>query len=325
MPQCLTERLAPTYQAEKGLRSSGHTVIVALECVHIDWGRAVPVEQVDAGSAALGGRPRFSVVIPAVNEAQELAGCLTSLAAQTFAGRTEIIVVDNNSDDATSAIASAHGATVLFEARPGVCWARQRGTEAARGEIVVSTDADTHFDPDWLRRIDQSFTSEPGAVAVAGPCQFIAAPRWGDLYASLLFGLVHLLYRMTGRVFYVTATNVAFRKSAWTAYDTQLTQGGDELDLLRRLRARGHVVFDPRNPTFTSARRMRRGLLYNVFVTCIFYYLVGYWLNRLFKRPLLRTAPAIRGDLTRARNRRNLGAAVVVTPLLVYWLAQLVS
>ncbi len=77
-------------------------------------------------------------------------------------------------------------------------------------------------------------------------------------------------------------------------YDTRLTQGGDEWDLLRRLRTRGRVVFDLRNRTLTSSRRLQRGLAYNVVVSCLYYYVLGYLLNRATGRTVLGMAPAIR-------------------------------
>lgn len=240
------------------------------------------------------GLPRFSVVIPAVNESLVIGDCLRSLSAQDFAGRYEVIVVDNDSTDDTAAIARSLGARVVREPRSGVCFARQRGTEVASGEFVVSTDADTTFDRGWLSRIDASLVPRPRSVAVAGPCVFVAGPWWGGVYSAVLFGLVNVIYLLTGRVCYISATNIAFRRSALTGYDTRLTQGGDELDLLRRLRACGEVAFDLRNPTYTSARRLRRGLLYNIVVTCLFYYLLGYGLNRMCHRRVLGTAPAVR-------------------------------
>jgi glycosyltransferase involved in cell wall biosynthesis len=247
------------------------------------------------------GRPRYSVVIPAFNEQAYLGSCLASLAAQDYPAAFEIIVVDNNSTDRTAVIAAAAGATVVFEPERGVCRARQRGTEVARGEIIVSTDADTTFSPGWLSAIDLAFARNAGAVAVAGPCRFVAAPRWGILYPKLLFGLVNLVKRTTGRVVYISATNIAFRKSVWTGYDTRLTQGGDELDLLRRLQAGGEVIFDPTNPTRTSSRRLDQGLLYNIAVTFFYYYVLGYALNRTLGRPVLGTAPPFR----RSRDRRT--------------------
>jgi len=246
-------------------------------------------------------RPRYSVVIPAFNEQAYLGACLASLAAQDYPSAFEIIVVDNNSTDDTAVIAAAASATVVFEPERGVCQARQRGTEVARGEIIISTDADTTFTPGWLSSIDQAFARHPGAVAVAGPCNFVGAPRWGILYPKLLFGMVNLVKRTTGRVVYISATNIAFRKSVWTGYDTRLTQGGDELDLLRRLQAGGEVIFDPTNPTRTSSRRLDEGLLYSIAVTFFYYYLLGYVLNRMFRRPVLGTAPPFR----RTRDRKT--------------------
>lgn len=263
--------------------------------------------------------PRFSVVIPAVNEALVIGECLRSVSEQDFAGRFEVIVVDNNSTDETAAIARSLGARVVGEPRPGVCFARQRGTEVARGEFVVSTDADTTFDRGWLSRIDATLADRAQHVAVAGPCLFVGGPWWGGVYARVLFGLVNLIYLLTGRVCYASATNIAFRRTAWTGYDTRLTQGGDELDLLRRLRARGKVAFDLDNPTFTSARRLRRGLLYNIVVTCMFYYLLGYALNRLCHRRVLGTAPPIREapDPRKALRPAPLLAAAAVVLLML--------
>lgn len=248
------------------------------------------------GSGSTRPRPRFSVVIPARNEEALIGDCLASLARQDYDGPYEVIVVDNASTDRTAQVARSQGAVVVSEDNPGVCWARQRGTLGAEGEIIVSTDADTTFAPGWLSRIDRKFREDPSVVAVAGPCVFVDAPPWGRVYARTLFGLVHLLRRVTGKVRYVTATNLAFRRTDWPGYDTSATQGGDELGLLRGLQARGKVAFDLGNPTFTSSRRLRRGFAYNVLVTFLFYYLLGYTLNRVAGRPVVGMAPPFRGD-----------------------------
>jgi hypothetical protein len=153
-----------------------------------------------------------------------------------------------------------------------------------------------------LSGIERAFACHPAAIAVAGPCRFVAAPWWGNPYSTVLFGLVGVIKKTTGRVFYISATNIAFRKCAWSGYDTRLTQGGDELDLLRRLQAVGEVVFDSTNPTHTSSRRLDQGLLYNITVTVMYYYLLGYALNRMFGRRVLGTAPPFRGTLDHARS-----------------------
>jgi glycosyltransferase involved in cell wall biosynthesis len=254
----------------------------------------LPLQESKAG----GSRPRFSIVVPAYNEADFLGNCLESLQAQDFQGSYEIIVVDNNSTDGTADLARSRGVTVVHEPKAGVCSARQCGTTAARGEIVVSTDADTVFSSGWLSRIDRAFREDPARVAVAGPCRFVDPPWWGRIYPWFLFNFVSVVARLTGRIVYVTATNIAFRKSEWSGYDIEASQGGDELDLLRRLRSRGPVAFDLGNPTFTSSRRLHRGLAYNIVVTCLYYYFLGYAVNRMTGRRVVGLAPAFRARAT---------------------------
>jgi len=239
---------------------------------------------------------RFSVVIPCFNEAGYLADALLSLQKQDFDGAYEVVVVDNNCTDDTAGIARDLGARVVAEPVAGVCNARQRGTLAARGEIVVSADADTVYSRDWLSRIDEMFRADPGVVAVVGPCRYADGPRWGRVYGRMLFGAVNGVYRMTGRAVYASATNIAFRRDAWTGYDTNLTQGGDELDQLRRLRQQGRIVYDHANPTHTSGRRFTRGLGYNMFVTLPVHYLLTYGVNRIAGRRVLGSAPAFRDE-----------------------------
>jgi glycosyltransferase involved in cell wall biosynthesis len=189
---------------------------------------------------------------------------------------------------------------VVDEPEVGVCAARQRGAEAARGDIIVSTDADTVHPANWLRSINANF-SDSSVVAVAGPCRFENAKGWIKGYPGLLFGLVARVFAMTGFVFYVSATNLAMRRTAFPGYDTKQTQGGDELDVLRRIRKRGVVVWDQNNVVTTSPRRLQRGFLYNFFVTFLTYYLMAYALNRLPGRRKLGMAPVVRPPLF-ARN-----------------------
>ncbi|MGI8678734.1 MAG: glycosyltransferase family 2 protein [Jatrophihabitans sp.] len=267
-------------------------------------------------------QPQISVVIPAFNEEVGIAACLASLIGQDFAGRVELIVVDNASTDATAAIARAYGARVIHEPVRGVCHARQRGTAAATGEVVVSTDADTTFPSTWLSQIDATLRAQPKLVATCGPCWFVEGPWWSAPYTRILFGITRWVYRRTNRVLYASATNIAFRRSAWSGYDTRLTQGGDELGLLRSLRRSGPVHFDADRVSLTSSRRLRRGLTYNIFVTCLYFYFCAYYVNRLARRPLLGSAPAVRPSTPNGvvRSRRSTAAlAITVAVLALSW------
>lgn len=249
---------------------------------------------------------RFSVVVPAFNEGGYLGATLRSLQQQDFTGHYEVIVVDNNSTDDTVAVAVSYGARVLHEPQPGVCAARQCGTTGARGELVVSTDADTVHPPDWLTRLDDQFRAVDGAVAVAGPCRYLDPPWWAVIFSRLWFAAIAVSYAALGRVFYITATNTAFVRAAFPGYDTNLTQGGDEADLLRRLSRRGRLVWDADNFVFTSSRRLDQGLLYTLLVSFGYYYALSYLLNRLSSRTVLGAAPAIRRQHAAAVRSRRL-------------------
>lgn len=241
-------------------------------------------------------KPKLSVVIPAFNETNYIARTLASLNKLENRQDIEVIVVDNNSTDDTAYIAASLGARIIKESQPGVCWARQAGTAAAKGEIVVSTDADTNFGPDWLVNIQKAFQADKKIVLIAGPCRYIEGPSWGKYFTISLFGLVNLVYKLTGYTSYVTATNIAFKKSVWPGYNTHLTQGGDEVDLLRRMRKEGRVKYMHKNLVFTSSRRLTRGFFYNFFVSFLFYYLIEYNLSRIVNHPVFGTAPKFRDN-----------------------------
>jgi glucosyl-dolichyl phosphate glucuronosyltransferase len=99
---------------------------------------------------------QFSVVIPTYNRAAELEQTLASLGSIQDPGSWEVIVVDNNSRDATPQVvadAAAQFPTALryvFEPRAGRSAALNAGIEASKGEIIANADDDVRFEPDWL-------------------------------------------------------------------------------------------------------------------------------------------------------------------------------
>nr|WP_294692024.1 glycosyltransferase family 2 protein [uncultured Friedmanniella sp.] len=256
---------------------------------------------------------RLSVVVPAFDEEAYLPATLASLARQHVPGGFEVVVVDNASTDATAEVAARHGARVVREETPGVCAARQRGTEEARGTIVVSTDADTVHPDGWLARLAERFDAED-VVAGAGPCRYLDPPWWARVFPPGWFAVIGAVHALTGRVLYVTATNVAFRREGFPGYDTRLTQGGDEVDLLRRLRRSGRVVWDAGNPVLTSSRRMDQGLLHTLLVSYGYHYALNLTLNRLRPDRRMHVAPVIRQQhaATSRRLRRRWRVALLV-------------
>jgi colanic acid/amylovoran biosynthesis glycosyltransferase len=96
--------------------------------------------------------PTVSVVM-VTNGRRELAGrALDALAAQTYpAALTEVLVVDNASDDGTAEALRARPVTVLREdVHLAVAGARNRAIACATGEIVAFTDDDCRPVPTWV-------------------------------------------------------------------------------------------------------------------------------------------------------------------------------
>jgi glycosyltransferase involved in cell wall biosynthesis len=103
----------------------------------------------DGGSS---GAPDVSVIVPFADAARYIERSIEALLAQRYPReRCELIMVDNNSADGSSAIARRYpGVTLLSESRRGAYAARNRGFAAAGGAIIAFTDADCAPAPDWL-------------------------------------------------------------------------------------------------------------------------------------------------------------------------------
>jgi glycosyltransferase involved in cell wall biosynthesis len=90
---------------------------------------------------------KLSIIVPAYNEAKRIESCLQHLsAAVRDCGRrltAEMIVVDNNSTDATPDLARKAGARVVFEPVNQIARARNIGAAAALGDWFLFVDADT--------------------------------------------------------------------------------------------------------------------------------------------------------------------------------------
>jgi glycosyltransferase involved in cell wall biosynthesis len=93
----------------------------------------------------------ISVIVPARNAADTISATLTALAAQTFDGDFEVVVVDDGSNDETASLARRASANVISHAvATGPAQARNSGRRAARGALLAFTDADCEPVADWL-------------------------------------------------------------------------------------------------------------------------------------------------------------------------------
>jgi glycosyltransferase involved in cell wall biosynthesis len=143
--------------------------------------------------------PTVSVVIPCLNEAENIAECVVRaqgvLAENELFG--EVIVVDNGSEDGSGEIARAAGARVVDEPRRGYGQAYQSGFEAAEGDYIVMIDADLTYDFEEIPRFVEQL--DAGAELVMGnrmqnvqPGAMSLTSRIGN---PLLSGFLNMLYR----------------------------------------------------------------------------------------------------------------------------------
>jgi len=100
------------------------------------------------------GNAKYSVIIPAYNEEIWLSKSITAAQAAMdgVAASGELIVVDNNSTDATAAVAEKLRARVVFEPVNQISRARNAGARSAIGEHLVFVDADTLLTQPLLQR-----------------------------------------------------------------------------------------------------------------------------------------------------------------------------
>jgi glycosyltransferase involved in cell wall biosynthesis len=102
---------------------------------------------------------RFSLIIPAYNEELYLPRLLetVSLARSRYhggAGAIEVIVADNNSTDATAALAQKWNCRVATVEKRVIAAARNGGAQVAQGEVLCFVDADSRIHPDTFNAID---------------------------------------------------------------------------------------------------------------------------------------------------------------------------
>lgn len=140
-------------------------------------------------------RPRISLIVPALNEAQSLGPLL----AATPPGLVdEIIVVDNGSTDGTAEVARAAGARAVVEPQRGYGAACRAGMLAAKGDILVFMDGDGSFAAAECAALVAPIAAGAADLVLGtrmqGGLAAGAMPphqRWGN---RLVAGLLRLLY-----------------------------------------------------------------------------------------------------------------------------------
>jgi len=198
---------------------------------------------------------RFSVVIPSYNRRETLEEVLPSLARQTFPeDQYELLLCDAGSTDGTLELVerlNIPNLRVLPGGDSGRSGARNRGIQAARGEIVLFTDADIIADERLLEEHDQTHHRNPGDAVVGCEIQvktlgeYRICARNPGRYARHRPGRLTLPwhYFLTGNasVARQVLINVGMFDEGFTGY------GHEDLELGYRLRQKGLTIhYNPR-------------------------------------------------------------------------------
>jgi len=155
--------------------------------------------------------PFVSVIVPARNEAKSIERCVRSLCASEYAGGFEVIVVDDRSSDGTGSLARglkpgrAESLRVLEGSElpsewTGKPWACHQGLQAARGDLLLFTDADTWHAPELLG-LAVAAMEEDGADLLTLAGRQETGSFWERLLQPSFFFLFAQAYPDTSRPF----------------------------------------------------------------------------------------------------------------------------
>ena len=212
--------------------------------------------------------PRISVVICTYNGARTLGETCAAVARLDYPN-AEVIVVDDGSTDASAAIAAGYGFQVISTHNEGLSSARNRGLEAATGEIVAFLDDDAAPDPHWLTYIAGAFMRSD-VVAAGGPNLPVAGDgAIADAVAAAPGNPIHVLIS-DREAEHIPGCNAAFRVDALRAiggFDPRFRAAGDDVDVCWRLLDRGWTigyvpgafVWHHRRTSVTGYLRQQRG------------------------------------------------------------------
>lgn len=188
--------------------------------------------------------PRFSVVIPAYNEAAIISELFDSVDAARSryrggADAIEVIVGNNDSTDATAAIAVARGCQVAQITKRNIGAARNGGAAIARGEILCFIDADSTIHINTFNAIDDAMSSGKLIVGATG----VRPERWsvGIFFTWLLVTPLTWLAALDAGVIF------CFRRDFESigGYDESMDYAED-IQLLRMLKQHGRASKRPK-------------------------------------------------------------------------------
>lgn len=130
---------------------------------------------------------KLSVIVPAYNAGGHIKTFLDSFADQTSTVKSEIIFVDDCSQDNTPDIIKEYNYRLLqLNENHGPAYCRNLGARHAAGDVLVFSDSDCRLTPQWLENIQRYF-SQNDVDAIMGRLRILPSNYLGDSISALGF------------------------------------------------------------------------------------------------------------------------------------------
>jgi glycosyltransferase involved in cell wall biosynthesis len=192
----------------------------------------------------------ISFIVPAYNEEAELPGTLRAIHCAALGYEYEIVLVNDGSTDATAAIGQQFGARVISIERRQIAAARNAGAKAARGDILIFVDADTHIGPEHVRGAMEALGN--GFAGGGSRLDFDGEiPLWGKVVFQL-FSILYFGLNLGAGAFLFTTRENFF---AVGGFD-EIYFAGEEVFFTVALKRLGKFTL-LREPAITSGRKLR--------------------------------------------------------------------
>jgi len=192
----------------------------------------------------------ISVIVPACNAEDTLGKCLAALEAQTLnRDRYEVIVVDDGSTDRTAEVAQRYDVRLIRQPNAGPAAARNRGAQAAQGDLLLFTDADCAPAPDWIERMIAPFRRNPEVAGAKGVYRTRQRERVAR-FVQLEYEGKYARMARQGHIDFVDTYSAAYRRDVFLAnggFDAVFpTSSVEDQEFSFRLARKGYrLVFVP--------------------------------------------------------------------------------
>lgn len=226
---------------------------------------------------------RISVVIALRNEAHNVPALFSALSRQTYPQNlVEILLIDDFSTDDTAArveaakpsnakLIAAEGDAATSSKKKAIT----KGIRQASGELIVTTDADCTFTPDWLADIHAFYQSHQSCF-IAAPVRYNYQDSWVERLQALDFLILQGITAaaVSSRFHYMcNGANLAYPRPVFNAVNgfegVDHLASGDDMFLMQKvasqypgqvhyLKSKEAIVTTRPMPTWNALLQQRR-------------------------------------------------------------------